>query len=71
MAKFHAVPIALRLLQPEIFDKKIRPYLKRTNLYEEIDLNGEITQVSVFIFTNIFLIFHSNFTGKSVCVCVT
>lgn len=58
MAKFHAVPIALRLLRPEIFDKKIRPYLKRTNLYEEIDTNGEITQVS---FALPYFYYHSFF----------
>lgn len=45
MAKFHALPIALRLLQPKIFDEKIRPYLQRINLYEEVDKNGEICQV--------------------------
>lgn len=64
MAKFHAVPIALRLLRPEIFDKKIRPYLKRTNLYEEIDTNGEITQVSMSVFN---IIFHAIPTRMSVC----
>lgn len=53
MAKFHAVPIALRLLRPEIFDVKIRPYLLRTNLYEEIDTDGEITRVSVLFLLRI------------------
>lgn len=50
MAKFHALPIALRVLKPQIFDEKIRPYLVRTNLYEEIDTDGEITRVSVFYY---------------------
>lgn len=55
MAKFHALPIALRLRRPEIFDEKIRPYLQRTNLYEEIDTDGEITRVSVFYCDSCFI----------------
>lgn len=45
MAKFHALPIALRRLRPEIFDQKIRPYLQRINLYEEIDEDEKIMRV--------------------------
>lgn len=46
LAKFHALPIALRKLRPKDFDEKIRPYLRRINLYEEIDKDGEIYRVS-------------------------
>lgn len=49
MAKFHALSIALRLLHPQIFDEKIRPYLQRINLYEGVDKNGEICQVSMSV----------------------
>lgn len=49
MAKFHALPIAMRLLKPEIFDEKIRPFLQRINLYEGVDKNGEICQVSMHV----------------------
>ncbi|XP_055323920.1 uncharacterized protein LOC129578808 isoform X2 [Sitodiplosis mosellana] len=44
MAKFHAVPIALRLLRPKIFDEKIRPYLQPTKIFGQIDTDGEITR---------------------------
>lgn len=47
MAKFHALPIALRRLRPKIFEEKIRPFLQRINLYEEIDTDGEILRVSL------------------------
>lgn len=47
MARFHALPIALRKLRPKVFDEKIRPYLRRINLYEGIDTDDEITRVSV------------------------
>lgn len=57
MAKFHALPIAMRLLYPKIFDEKIRPHLQRINLYEGVDKNGEICQVSIPIYMR-------------VCVCV-
>ncbi|XP_075153682.1 uncharacterized protein LOC142227167 [Haematobia irritans] len=32
LAKFHALPIALRLKKPEIFDKYVRPYIRRFNM---------------------------------------
>ncbi|XP_073827322.1 uncharacterized protein [Musca autumnalis] len=32
LAKFHALPIALRLKKPEFFDKYIRPYFHRFNM---------------------------------------
>lgn len=50
MAKFHALPIAMRLLKQEIFDEKIRPYLQRINLYRGVDKNGEICQVSSMVY---------------------
>lgn len=46
MAKFHALPIALRLSRPKIFDEKIRPYLQRINLYEGVDTDDQIMRVS-------------------------
>lgn len=49
MAKFHALPIAMRLLSPNIFDEKIRSYLQRINLYEGVDKNGEICQVNIHV----------------------
>lgn len=65
MAKFHAVPVAMRLLRSEIFDEKIRPYLKRINLYEEIDTNSEIIQVSLSLCTIPFFSY-SNFIEMQV-----
>ncbi|XP_031618118.1 uncharacterized protein LOC116337579 [Contarinia nasturtii] len=44
IAKFHALPIALRVLRPSVFEEKIKPYLQRINLYEGIDTDGEITK---------------------------
>ncbi|XP_005181822.1 uncharacterized protein LOC101893585 [Musca domestica] len=32
LAKYHALPIALRLKRPEYFDKNIRPYFRRFNM---------------------------------------
>lgn len=49
MAKFHALPIAMRILQPHTFNEKIRPYLQRINLYKGIDNNGKICEVSIWI----------------------
>lgn len=57
MAKFHALPIAMRLLKPQIFNEKIRPYLQRINLYKGIDKNDEICQVSVYILYKIKRLF--------------
>lgn len=54
MAKFHALPIALRRLRPKIFDQKIRPYLQRINLYEIIDENDKILRVC-YVITNVFI----------------
>lgn len=48
MAKFHAYPIALRLLRPNVFEDKIRPYLTPFNIYENIDENGIVFKVKRF-----------------------
>lgn len=56
MAKFHAYPIALRLLQPDVFEAKVRPYLQPFNSYESIDKNDAVYKVSFFRLIFIFRI---------------
>lgn len=81
MAKFHALPIALRVTRPKVFEEKIKPYLQRINLYEGIDTDGEITKVCIpIVFTllgkkrvskkNIHL-FASSCYKKSLCASVS
>ncbi|XP_023165760.1 uncharacterized protein LOC111595995 [Drosophila hydei] len=42
MAQFHALPLALRLKKPKVFDSKIRPYFKKFDMNENME---EDTQV--------------------------
>lgn len=45
LAKFHALPIALRLLQPKIFEERVKPYLQEINQFENIYPGNTLTQV--------------------------
>lgn len=45
LGKFHALPIALRLLHPNIFEKKVKPYLQEINPFENIYPGYKLTQV--------------------------
>ncbi|XP_018569887.1 uncharacterized protein LOC108909900 [Anoplophora glabripennis] len=46
LAAFHAIPLALKLKKPEVFDKKIRPYLAR---FRPFDMPDEKEHNSMFI----------------------
>lgn len=48
LARFHAVGIAERRLQPEVFDIKIRPYSKAVNLVQECE-GTKLPDVSVIL----------------------
>lgn len=50
VAKFHALPIALRLLRKSVFDTHVKPYLKPIDLYLHFDQDNVITKVSKFDF---------------------
>lgn len=45
MAEFHALPIALRLLKKDVFETRVRPYLKPIDLYVNYDSENVITKV--------------------------
>lgn len=45
LAKFHAYPIALRLLHPKIFEERVKPYLQEINQFENIYPGNALTQV--------------------------
>uniref|UniRef100_A0A1A9WZX5 CHK domain-containing protein n=1 Tax=Glossina brevipalpis TaxID=37001 RepID=A0A1A9WZX5_9MUSC len=57
MAKYHALPIALRLKKPQVFEEKVRPYFRHFNINaglseeEKIQVETELIQ-QVAIATN-------------------
>lgn len=51
MAEFHALPIALRLLKNNVFETRVKPYLKPIDLYVNYDSENVITKVrNIFYF---------------------
>lgn len=48
MSEFHALPIALRLLNSKVFEEKVKPFLKPIDLYVNYDSENIITEVSIF-----------------------
>lgn len=53
LGKFHALPIALRILRPKIFDIKVLPCLQGINLFEAIDIDCALTKVNSLVM-NVF-----------------
>lgn len=37
LAEFHGIPIALQLLEPDVFQRDIKPYLRNANAFEGLD----------------------------------
>lgn len=37
LAQFHAIPIALKLLEPHVFQRDILPYLRDSRVFEDVD----------------------------------
>lgn len=55
LAKFHALGIAIRCLQPKVFETKISPYLKPVN---SVLNNAQIVDVNTNMLRHIFYANH-------------